>query len=127
MYLGVLFTSEGTMDQEMDRWIGSASAVMQVLYRSVNLPVHLRSNPHLWSQALGSDRKNETANAIGQNDFPPLIGFLGTSDPELAGGFISHLAWECLGIPQEELERVAGEKGVWGALLSLLPMQPGPG
>lgn len=25
--------------------------------------------------------------------------------------YISHLAWECLGVIQEELENVAGEKG----------------
>jgi len=35
--------------------------------------------------------------------------------------YISHLAWECLRIPREELESVAGEKEAWGALLSQLP------
>ncbi|TWW62860.1 hypothetical protein D4764_04G0015070 [Takifugu flavidus] len=30
-YLGVLFTSEGRMEQEIDRWIGAVSAVMQTL------------------------------------------------------------------------------------------------
>jgi len=39
----------------------------------------------------------------------------------------SHLAWERLGVPQEELESVAGEKEAWGALLSRLPPRPGPG
>ncbi|KAK3565106.1 hypothetical protein QTP86_033155, partial [Hemibagrus guttatus] len=34
-YLGVLFTSEGRMDREIDRWIGAAAAVMQSMYRSV--------------------------------------------------------------------------------------------
>ncbi|TWW59217.1 General transcription factor II-I repeat domain-containing protein 2 [Takifugu flavidus] len=34
-YLGVLFTSEGRMEQEVDRRIGAASAVMQSLHRSV--------------------------------------------------------------------------------------------
>ncbi|XDV31537.1 hypothetical protein PO909_002528 [Leuciscus waleckii] len=34
-YLGVLFTSEGRMEREIDRRIGAASAVMQSLYRSV--------------------------------------------------------------------------------------------
>ena len=34
-YLEVLFTSEGKMEREMDRWIGAVSAVIQVLYRSV--------------------------------------------------------------------------------------------
>ncbi|KAK0147518.1 hypothetical protein N1851_012990 [Merluccius polli] len=31
-YLGVLFTSEGKIEREMERWIGAVSAVMQALY-----------------------------------------------------------------------------------------------
>ncbi|KAK3538840.1 hypothetical protein QTP86_015967 [Hemibagrus guttatus] len=34
-YLGVLFTSEGMMDHEIDRRIGAAAAVMRSMYRSV--------------------------------------------------------------------------------------------
>jgi len=34
-YFGVLFTSEGKMEREIDRWIGAASAVMWALYRSI--------------------------------------------------------------------------------------------
>ena len=34
-YLGVLFTSEGRMEHEIDRPIGAAAAVMQSLYQSV--------------------------------------------------------------------------------------------
>jgi len=34
--------------------------------------------------------------------------------------YISLLAWECLGIPQEELEMVAGGRVVWVFLLDLL-------
>ncbi|KAK3573193.1 hypothetical protein QTP86_015101 [Hemibagrus guttatus] len=34
-YLGVLFTSEGRMDREIDRRIGAAAAVMRPMYRSV--------------------------------------------------------------------------------------------
>ncbi|TWW75368.1 hypothetical protein D4764_13G0000300 [Takifugu flavidus] len=34
-YLGILFTSEGRMEREIDRRIGAASAVMRVLNRSV--------------------------------------------------------------------------------------------
>ena len=57
---------------------------------------------------------------------PPFGGFPGTSDWEetprqtqnpLEGLYISLLAWERLGIPQEELESVAGEKEAWRALL----------
>ena len=33
-YLGVLFTSEGRMEREIDRWIGAASAVMRTLHGS---------------------------------------------------------------------------------------------
>ncbi|KAK3542730.1 hypothetical protein QTP70_000090 [Hemibagrus guttatus] len=34
-YLGVLFTSEGRMDREIDRRIGAAAVVMRSMYRSV--------------------------------------------------------------------------------------------
>ena len=34
-YLGILFTSEGKMEHEVDRRIGAASAVMQVLYQTI--------------------------------------------------------------------------------------------
>ncbi|TWW74537.1 hypothetical protein D4764_14G0005400 [Takifugu flavidus] len=34
-YLGILFTSEGRMEREIDRWIGAVSAVMWALNRSV--------------------------------------------------------------------------------------------
>ncbi|TWW61031.1 hypothetical protein D4764_05G0011210 [Takifugu flavidus] len=35
MYFGVLFTSEGRMEQEIDRRIGAASAVIRTLHRSI--------------------------------------------------------------------------------------------
>lgn len=41
--------------------------------------------------------------------------------------YICDLAWECLGIPQEQLESVAGDRDVWITLLSLPPPQPDPG
>uniref|UniRef100_A0A8C6MBU3 Reverse transcriptase domain-containing protein n=1 Tax=Nothobranchius furzeri TaxID=105023 RepID=A0A8C6MBU3_NOTFU len=34
-YLGVLFTSEGKLEREIDRWISAASTAMQAFYRSV--------------------------------------------------------------------------------------------
>ena len=34
-YLGVLSTSGGRMEREIDRWIGAVAAVMRSLYRSV--------------------------------------------------------------------------------------------
>ena len=60
-YFGVLFTSEGKMEREIDRRIGAAAAVMRLLYRSVmvkrvepkgkalDLLANLCSYPHLWS------------------------------------------------------------------------------
>lgn len=40
-------------------------------------------------------------------------------DPELIGGFLSHLAWESR-IPQEEQESPAAERDIWNILISLL-------
>ena len=40
--------------------------------------------------------------------------------------YISRLAWERLGVPQEELMDVAGERSTWMTLLKLLPPRPGP-
>ncbi|KAI3371490.1 hypothetical protein L3Q82_024076 [Scortum barcoo] len=64
-YLGVLFTSEGKMEREIDdRRIGAARPqIMRSVYRTgrgeegaeskageaLDLPVNLRSHPHLWS------------------------------------------------------------------------------
>ena len=50
-YLGVLFTSEGRKEREIDGRIGAASAVMRALHRPV--VVNRRSYPHLWSRAVG--------------------------------------------------------------------------
>ncbi|TWW64123.1 hypothetical protein D4764_03G0011310 [Takifugu flavidus] len=73
-YLGVLFTSEGRMEQEIDRRISAASAVMQTLHRSIvvkraepkgealDLPVDLCSYPHLWVAGLSlRDRVRSSA------------------------------------------------------------------
>ncbi|KAK3557566.1 hypothetical protein QTP70_030495, partial [Hemibagrus guttatus] len=46
-YLGVLFTSEGRMDREIDRWIGAAAAVMRSMYRSVVVKKELSRNVKL--------------------------------------------------------------------------------
>lgn len=60
-HLGVLFTSEGRMEGEIDRWI---CGIKQALYRTVvvnkelswqaklNLPVTLHSKLHLWACVL---------------------------------------------------------------------------
>jgi len=38
---------------------------------AIDLPVNLRSYPHLWSRVVGSDRKNEIANTSSRNGLPP--------------------------------------------------------
>lgn len=51
----------------VDRRIGAALAF--------DSPAHLCSNPHQWTQALGSE-KNETVDTNGRNEFPPKDGWL---------------------------------------------------
>jgi len=66
---------------------------------------------------------------------PPVRGFPGTSNWEETPGktqdtwrdYISRLAWERLGIPQDKLDNVAGEREVWVSRLGLLPPRPDPG
>ena len=43
---------------------------------------------------------------------------------ETPGQTISRLAWENLGVPQEMLVEVAGERNTWISLLKLLLPQP---
>ncbi|TWW74365.1 R2 Retrovirus-related Pol polyprotein from type I retrotransposable element [Takifugu flavidus] len=71
-YLGVLFTSEGRMEREIDRRIGAASAVIRTLHsgeeraepkgEALDLLVDLRSYPHLWVAGLSlRDRVRSSA------------------------------------------------------------------
>ncbi|KAI3360757.1 hypothetical protein L3Q82_012993 [Scortum barcoo] len=57
-YLGVLFTSEGKMEREIDRWIGAASAVMRSVYRTVMVKKEL-------------SRKGRSSRFTGQSTPPP--------------------------------------------------------
>ncbi|KAI3376739.1 hypothetical protein L3Q82_000006 [Scortum barcoo] len=57
-YLGVLFTSEGKMEREIDRRIGAASAVMRSVYRTVVVKKEL-------------SRKAKLSRFTGQSTFPP--------------------------------------------------------
>lgn len=68
------------MECEIDRRNGAVSAVMQAMYRTVvaqpegealDQLVDLRSNPHLCSWTLGSDRKDKIVDTNGRNEFPP--------------------------------------------------------
>uniref|UniRef100_A0A671TUB9 Endonuclease/exonuclease/phosphatase domain-containing protein n=1 Tax=Sparus aurata TaxID=8175 RepID=A0A671TUB9_SPAAU len=58
-YLGVLFTSEGRMEREIDRRIGAAAAVMQLVYR-------------LWWRE--SRAKRRSSRFTGQSTFLPSYG-----------------------------------------------------
>ncbi|KAI3359419.1 hypothetical protein L3Q82_002922 [Scortum barcoo] len=77
-YLGVLFTSEGKMEREMDRRIGAASAVLRTVVQSVVLKRELSQKAKLsiyWSiyiptltyghELWVNDRKNEIAYTSG--------------------------------------------------------------
>ena len=196
-YLGVLFTSEGKMEREMDRRIGAASAVMRALYqsvvvkqelsrkaklsiyRSIYLPT-LTYGHELWIVTERTRSRIQAAkmsflrrvaglslrDSVRSSDIrrelgvEPLLLRVERSQLRWFGhltrmppgrlplevfrarptgrrprgrprtrwrDYISLLAWEHLGIPQEELESVAGEKEAWRALLDLLPPRPGPG
>ncbi|KAI3361713.1 hypothetical protein L3Q82_001949 [Scortum barcoo] len=112
-YLGVLFTSEGKMEREIDRRIGAASAVMRsvyrtvvvkkkelsrkarlsMVYRSIYVPT-LTYGHELWGGVPGVSHREE---ALGE-------------DPGHAGETMS-LGWpgNASGIPPEELEEVSGQ------------------
>jgi len=128
-FFGVLFKSEGKMKWELDILIGAACAVMRALYRSVLVKRELSRKAK-----LSIYRSICVPNLTYGHKLwvaPPLRGFPGTSDWEETPGqprtcwrvYMSHLAWEHLRIPPEELKSIAGEKDVWGAL----PPPSGPG
>ncbi|KAI3370739.1 hypothetical protein L3Q82_007284 [Scortum barcoo] len=56
-YLGVLFTSEGKIEREIDRRIGAASAVMRSVYRTVVVKKELS--------------RKASSRFTGQSTFPP--------------------------------------------------------
>ncbi|KAI3365731.1 hypothetical protein L3Q82_000696 [Scortum barcoo] len=58
-YLGVLFTSEGKIEREIDRRIGAASAVMRSVYRTVVVKKEL-------------SRKQRSSRFTGQSTSPTL-------------------------------------------------------
>jgi len=195
-YLGVLFTSEGRMEREIDRRIGAASAVMRALHRSVVVKKELSRKAklsiyqsiyvptltyghELWvvtertrsriqaaemsflrrvSGLSLRDRVRSSVIREGLRVEPLLLrvergqlrwlGHLIRMPPGRLPGevfwarptgkrprgrprtrwrdYVSRLAWERLGVPQEELVEVAGEREVWASLLRLLPPRPDP-
>ena len=193
-YLGILFTSEGRMEREIDRRIGAASAVMRVLRRSVVVKRELSRKAKLsiyWSiyvptltyghelwvvtertrsriqaaemsflrRVAGLSLRDRVRSSVireGLRVEPLLLriersqmrwlGHLVRMPPGRLPGevfrarptgrrprgrprtrwrdYVSRLAWERLGVPPEELEEVAGERGVWASLLRLMPPRP---
>ncbi|KAI3369606.1 hypothetical protein L3Q82_025320 [Scortum barcoo] len=128
-YLGVLFTSEGKMEREIDRRIGAASAVMRSVYRTVVVKKELSRKAKL---------------SIYRSIYVPTLtyghelwgGVPGMSHREEASGKTQDtlertmsLGWpgNASRVPPEELEEVSGVREVWASLLRLLPPRPGPG
>ncbi|KAK3548817.1 hypothetical protein QTP70_020700, partial [Hemibagrus guttatus] len=83
-YLGVLFTSEGRMDREIDRRIGAAAAVMRSMYRSVVVKKELSRKAKLSiyqsiyvpTLTYGHElwvmtRKDKIPDTSGRNELPP--------------------------------------------------------
>ncbi|KAK3525300.1 hypothetical protein QTP86_025334 [Hemibagrus guttatus] len=78
--LGVLFTSEGSMDREIDRWIGAAAAVMpsvvvkKELSRKAKLSIYqsIYVRTLIYDQELGvMTRKNKIPDTSSRNELPP--------------------------------------------------------
>ena len=196
-YLGVLFTSEGKVEREIDRRIGAAAAVKQALHRSVLVKRELSRKAKLsiyWSvyvptltyghelwvvtertrsriQAAEMSflrrvaglslrdrvRSSDIRRELGVESLLlrversqlrwfghlirmppgrlPLEVFQARPTGRRPRGrprtrwrdYISRLAWERLGVPQNELESVAGEREAWVGLLGRLPPRPDPG
>ncbi|KAK3528905.1 hypothetical protein QTP70_012070 [Hemibagrus guttatus] len=179
-YLGVLFTSEGRMDREIDRRIGAAAAVMRSMYQSVVVKKELSRKAKLsiyqsiyvptltyghelwvmtervrsWIQSAkmsflrrvaGRSLRDRVRSSVTREELgvEPLLlhiergqlrwlEHLFRMPPGRLPGevfracptgkrpwgrprtrwrdYVFRLAWECLGVPPEELEEVTGER-----------------
>ncbi|KAK3572444.1 hypothetical protein QTP86_032667 [Hemibagrus guttatus] len=117
-YLGVLFTSEGRMDREIDRRIGAAAAVMRSMYRSVVVKKELSRKAKLSiyqsiyipTLTYGHGRKGRLPGEVFR---ACPTGKRPRGRPRTCWrDYVSRLAWERLGVPPEELEEVSGEREV---------------
>ncbi|TWW71602.1 hypothetical protein D4764_16G0000990, partial [Takifugu flavidus] len=137
-YLGVLFTSEGRMEQEINRRIGAAFTVMRTLQRSVVVKRFTSRSSFLPSPMVMSFGDRVRSSAIREElgvellllcversqmrwlghlvRMPPGEVFRACPSGRRPPGrprtrwrdYVSRLAWERLGIPPDELEEVAG-------------------
>ncbi|TWW68240.1 hypothetical protein D4764_19G0000380 [Takifugu flavidus] len=123
-YLGVLFTSEGRMEQEIDRRIGAASAVMRTLHRVAGLSLRDRVR----SSAIREELGVEPLLFCVERSQMRWLGQLVRMTPGRVQGmslkacpppgrprtrwrdYVSRLVWERLGIPPDELGR--GKSGL---------------
>ncbi|TWW76601.1 hypothetical protein D4764_13G0012630 [Takifugu flavidus] len=130
-YFGVLFTSEGRMEQEIDRRIGVASAVMRTvrsgeeraepkaklsIFQSIFVPT-LTYGHELWVMIERTRSRVQAA----KMSFLRRVAGLSLRDRETPRKTQDTLE------KLDELEEVAGEREVWASLLRLLPLQPNPG
>lgn len=104
--------SDGKVGREVDWWISVVSAVIGCYAekraepegKAFDLLVNLHSNPHIWSQALSNDQKNETAHTNSSMSF-----LCSVSGPSLRAGVRSSDVWRtvtaplCLKEPAEEV------------------------
>ncbi|KAK3528564.1 hypothetical protein QTP70_002809 [Hemibagrus guttatus] len=123
-YLGVLFTSEGRMDREIDRRIGAAAAVMRSMYRSVVVKKELSQKAKLsiyqsiyvpnltYGHELWVMTKRMPPGRLPGEVFRACpIGKRPRGRPRTCWrDYVSQLAWERLWVPLEELEEVSGER-----------------
>ncbi|KAK3509655.1 hypothetical protein QTP70_008402 [Hemibagrus guttatus] len=132
-YLGVLFTSEGRMDREIDRRIGAAAAVMLSMYRSVVVKKELSQKAKLSIyQSIYVPTLTYGHELWVMTERLRWLGHLFRMPPGRLPGevfracptgkrprgrprtrwrdYVFRLAWERLGVPPEELEEVSGER-----------------
>ncbi|TWW64132.1 hypothetical protein D4764_03G0011400 [Takifugu flavidus] len=131
-YLRVSFTSEGKMEQEIDRWIGAASAVMRTLHRDRVRSSAIREELGVEPLLLRVERSQmrwlghlvrmppgrlpgEVFRACPSGRRPPGKPRTRWRD------YVSQLVWERLWISPDKLEEVAGEREVWASLLGAVP------
>ncbi|KAK3555566.1 hypothetical protein QTP86_022023 [Hemibagrus guttatus] len=119
-YLGVLFTSEGRMDHEIDRQIGAAAAVMWSMYRSVVVKKELSRKAKLSIyQSIYVPTLTYGHELWVMTERLRWLGHLFRMPPGRLPGEVfracptgkrprgrprTRLAWERLGVPPEELE-----------------------
>ncbi|KAK3563871.1 hypothetical protein QTP86_004810 [Hemibagrus guttatus] len=123
-YLGVLFTSEGRMDREIDRRIGAAAAVLRSMYRSVVVKKELSQKAKLsiyqsiyaptltYGHELWVMTERKPPGRLPGEVFRACpTGKRPRGRPRTRWrDYVFRLAWERLGVPPEELEEVARER-----------------